>query len=331
MAPTKISKVERLMNLVIALLSSHSYLTAEKIRASVIGYSECPSDEAFSRMFERDKSELRDLGIPLETGKVTGADPIEGYRIKRNDYALPEVDLTPDEAAAVAVATKLWESPERITAAQNAVLKLRAAGVDVDDAGEVAISTGAGPAGLRGSDAVLGVLLAAIDARQTVQFQHRPNPVEAYVTRTVEPWGVVTARGRWYLVGHDCNRDATRIFRLSRVVDMEAVGPQGVVVRPEGVDLRATVNQAIGDAASGGQALVWIADGHATALRRLGRAVERRRVGDRDGDVIELEVGALDWLAREVAGYGVDALVLEPLSLRQDVLARLTAQAQVNA
>ena len=127
-----ISKVERLMNLVIALLSAHGYLTAERIRASVYGYGESPSDEAFSRMFERDKNELRDLGIPLETGRVSALDPTEGYRINRDAYALPDIDLTPDEAAAVAVATRLWESPELITAAQGAVLKLRAAGIDVD-------------------------------------------------------------------------------------------------------------------------------------------------------------------------------------------------------
>ena len=323
---TNISKVERLMNLVIALLSSRGYLTAEKIRKIVIGYGD-QSDEAFSRMFERDKSELRDLGIPLETGKVSAFDPVEGYRIKPDDYALPAVDLTPDEAAAVAVATKLWESPEATTAAQNAVLKLRAAGVDVDDAGVVAMRTGMGPTGLRGSDVVLGALLAAIEARQAVQFQHRSNPVEPYTVRTVEPWGVVTARGRWYLVGHDRDREATRTFRLSRMVEVKPIGPQGIVTVPGGEDLRAIVNQAIGDAASGGKALVWVADGRATALRRNAHPVQRRRVGDREGDVIELEVEALDALAREVAGYGVDALVLEPASLRADVIARLTAQA----
>ena len=324
---TKTAKVERLMNLVIALLSTSRFLTAERIRESVIGYAECPTEEAFSRMFERDKSELRDLGIPLETGKISAFDPIEGYRIKRTDYSLPEVDLTPAEAAAVAVATKLWESPERITAAQNAVLKLRAAGVEVDNADEVTISTGAGPTGLRGNDAVLGELLAAIDAGQAVQFGHRPNPVEAYALRTVEPWGVVTARGRWYLVGHDANRDATRVFRLSRMVDVKRVGPQGKIKTPDGQDLRGLVDEAIGNATSGGQALVWIADGHATALRRLGQLRERRRVGQREGDIVELAVGDLGGLAREVAGYGSDALVLEPASLREDVIARLAAQA----
>ncbi|NBP85473.1 MAG: DUF2867 domain-containing protein [Mycobacteriaceae bacterium] len=122
-----IAKVERLMNLVIALLSTRGYLTAERIRATVYGYGDCASDEAFSRMFERDKNELRDLGIPLETGRVRSFDAVDGYRIKPDKYSLPDIDLTPEEAAAVAVATKLWESPELITATQNALLKLRAA------------------------------------------------------------------------------------------------------------------------------------------------------------------------------------------------------------
>ena len=322
------SKIERLMNLVIALLSTRGYLSAERIRASVAGYADCPTDEAFSRMFERDKAELRDLGIPLETGKVSNVDPGEGYRIKQDAYALPDIDLTREEAAAVAVATKLWESPERITAAQSAVLKLRAAGVDVDPAAGVAISTGAGPAGLRGSEDALGILLAAIDSGQAVQFGHRPSPVESYTERTVEPWGVVTAMGRWYLVGHDRDRDATRIFRLSRIgPEVKTLGPRSAVTRPAGVSLRAIVDQSISETSRGGQARVWVADGCATALRRAGHPVGRRMVGDRAGEVIELDVGALDRLAREVAGYGADALVLEPIALREDVVARLSAAA----
>ena len=322
------SKIERLMNLVIALLSTRGYLSAERIRASVAGYADCPTDEAFSRMFERDKAELRDLGIPLETGKVSNFDPGEGYRIKHDAYALPDIDLTREEAAAVAVATKLWESPERITAAQSAVLKLRAAGVDVDPAAGVAISTGAGPAGLRGSEDALGILLAAIDSGQAVQFRHRPSPVEPYTERTVEPWVVVTAMGRWYLVGHDRDRDATRIFRLSRIgPEVKTMGPRSAVTRPAGVNLRAIVDQSIGETSVGGQARVWVADGYATALRRAGRPAGRRMVGDRSGEVIELDVGALDRLAREVAGYGADALVLEPIALREDVIARLSAAA----
>lgn len=329
------SKVERLVNLVIALLSTRGYITAEKIRSSVAGYSESASGEAFSRMFERDKNELRDLGIPLEVGRVSAMDPTEGYRINRDAYALAPVDLTPDEAAAVAVATQLWESPELITATQGALLKLRAAGVDVDPDAPVAIASPVGVPGLRGSEDILGILLSAIDSRQAVQFPHRPSRAEPYATRTVEPWGVVTEKGRWYLVGHDRDRDATRTFRLSRIgPDVTPVGPAGAVTVPDGIDLRRTVAQTVTDVSAttgGGLALVWVADGRATALRRSGRPVGERRVGERDGAVIELDIRSTDQLARDIAGYGPDALVLEPQSLRDDVLARLRAHAGVSA
>ncbi|GFG68249.1 protein PafB [Mycobacterium kubicae] len=324
------SKVERLVNLVIALLSTRGYITAEKIRSSVAGYSDSPTAEAFSRMFERDKNELRDLGIPLEVGRVSNLDPTEGYRINRDAYALPSVDLTAEEAAAVAVATQLWESPELITATQGALLKLRAAGVDVDPDAPVAIASPAGVPGLRGSEEVLGILLSAIDARQAVQFAHRSTRAEPYTTRTVEPWGVVTEKGRWYLVGHDRDRDATRTFRLSRIGgEVKPIGPPGAVTIPDGVDLRHIVAQTVSEAPSGVHATVWVADGRATALRRAGTRIGPRRLAGRDGEVIQLDIGFSDRLAREIAGYGPDAIVLAPPSLRDDVLARLAAQAGV--
>ena len=325
------SKVERLVNLVIALLSTRSFITADKIRSSVAGYSDSPSAEAFSRMFERDKNELRDLGIPLEVGRVSVLDAGEGYRINRDAYALPPVELTPDEATAVAVATQLWESPELITATQGALLKLRAAGVDVDpvDAGApLAIASPAGVPGLRGSEDVLGILLSAIDSRQAVQFPHRPSRAEPYTKRTVEPWGVITERGRWYLVGHDRDRDDTRVFRLSRIgADVTAVGPTEAIRVPADVDLRRIVAQTVAETPTGGQARVWVADGRATALRRDGRPLTARQLAGRDGEVIELDIGSADRLARDIAGYGADAVVLEPESLREDVLARLRSHA----
>lgn len=320
------SKVERLMNLVIALLSTRGYLTADKIRSSVAGYGDNPSDEAFSRMFERDKNELRDLGIPLETGKVSSLDPVEGYRINRDAYALPAVELTPEEAAAVALATQLWESPELITATQGALLKLRAAGVDVDPDAPVTIASAGGPAGVRGSEDSLSALLSAVDAGQAVQFPHRPSRSDPYTVRTVEPWGVVTDNGRWYLVGHDRDRDATRVFRLSRIGDpVTPIGAPGAITRPDGVDVRAIVRDAVAETPSGVRAQVWVAEGRATALRRAGTSLGLRQLAGRDGEVIELDVGSTDRVTREIAGYGADAVVLEPESLREDVLARLRA------
>jgi proteasome accessory factor B len=314
------------MNLVIALLSTRSYITAEKIRSSVAGYADSVSDEAFSRMFERDKNELRDLGIPLETGRVSSYNPVEGYRINRDEYALPAVELTGDEAAAVAVATQLWESPELITATQGALLKLRAAGVDVDPDAPVAIASPAGSVGLRGSEDVLNALLAAVSVGQAVQFPHRPSRAEPYTVRTVEPWGVITEKGRWYLVGHDRDRGATRTFRLSRIsAEVTPIGSAGAVTRPKDVNLREIVAKAVGDAPTGVRAQVWVAEGRATALRRDGASVGSRLVNGRDGDVIELDIGTTGRLARDIAGYAADAVVLEPATLRDEVLGLLRA------
>ncbi|MEV4124454.1 YafY family protein [Nocardia sp. NPDC049707] len=318
-----ISKVERLMNLVIALLSTRQFLTAERIRDSVAGYEDSASDEAFSRMFERDKNELRDLGIPLEVGQVSRYSTVEGYRINRDAYELPDIDLTSEEAAAVAVAVQMWESPELAAAAEGALLKLRAAGIHVETDAAVA-SVPAVPARTRGSDAVLGKLLAAIDAGQAVRFEHRGAINAPFVMRDVEPWGVVTHNGRWYLVGHDRNRDAVRSFRLSRIGDdVTAYGPPNAVGKPEGVDLRQIVGTVTGSAPVSGTATVWVAEGRGREIRRLGPVLEERTIGDRRGVVVELPIRSRDWLARLITGLGPDAVVLAPMELRADVVARL--------
>ncbi|CAJ1498614.1 WYL domain-containing protein [[Mycobacterium] kokjensenii] len=321
------AKVERLLNLVIALLATRSYLTAEKIRATVIGYGDSSSDEAFSRMFERDKSELRDLGIPLETGKNSGFDTVEGYRINPETYALPPIDLTRDEAAAVAVAVQLWQSPELRANAAGAMAKLQAAGVDVDpDRADVLVAPPAALPGIHRAEPALHALMLAAEAGQAVQFDHRPSPLEPDVTRTVEPWGIVTHAGRWYLVGHDRDRDAVRTFRISRIApDVRTIGPTGAVRRPEDADLRQIVAKAVGEAPTGQVARIWVADGRAVALRRVGTVLERQTRAGRDGDIIGVDIGTHDRLAREIAGCGADAVVLDPPALRNDVLTRLRA------
>ena len=97
-------KTERLLSLVVCLLSARRYLTAGQIRAAVPGYPE--TFDAFKRMFERDKDELRELGIPLETGTNPGSDEEVGYRISQQAYELPEIRLEPDEAAVLGLAAQ---------------------------------------------------------------------------------------------------------------------------------------------------------------------------------------------------------------------------------
>ena len=114
-------KTERLLNLVICLLSTRQFLAKEQIRTAVPQYAECPSDEAFDRMFERDKEELRDMGVPLETGgNDAWFDDEVGYRVDRAAYALPEVSFTPDELAVLGLASRVWQQASLAAPASRA-------------------------------------------------------------------------------------------------------------------------------------------------------------------------------------------------------------------
>src|ERR1700722_4079409 len=205
-------KTERLLGLVVCLLSSPRYLTAVQIRAAVPGYPE--SFEAFKRMFERDKEELRELGIPLETGFNSPGDDEAGYRIPRQAYVLPEIRLEPDEAAVLSLAARVWRQAELAGAAAGALLKLRAAGVDAQETAQPGIE----PRLLAG-EAAFGPLWEAVRDRRPVTFAYRAAGRSEPQQRHLQPWGVVNRHGRWYVAGYDDDRDAARVFRLSRIDD----------------------------------------------------------------------------------------------------------------
>lgn len=317
------ARAERLVNLVLCLLSTRQYLSAERIRGIVPGYAEAPSDEAFSRMFERDKTELRDLGIPLETGRNSMFDSVDGYRIARRDYELADIDLEPDEAAAVALAARLWDSPILTGAANGALLKLRAAGIDVDVSAPAAIEPR-----VRTTEPAFAPLLAAVNSGRVATFDYRRPATPSAATRTIEPWGVVSWRGRWYVVGHDRDRDAPRCFRLSRITgDVTITGPPNIVQRPPDVDLLTFVARS-GDAPPATTTVtLWIAAGKAQGLRR--HATIRRSVefDGEPGDIADVELRYPDSATSWIAGYGPDVLVVEPDTLRKAVWERLVGVA----
>ncbi|WAL63313.1 WYL domain-containing protein [Amycolatopsis cynarae] len=319
------ARAERLVNLVLALLSTRQYLTADRIRGIVPGYADAASDEAFSRMFERDKTELRELGIPLEIGRNSVFDGIDGYRIARRDYELGEIELAPDEAAAVGLAVRLWDSPELTGQAQGALVKLRAAGVEVDHGAPPLVESRVR------TEPAFSPLLAAVQQRQAVRFDYRRSGSAERLTRILEPWGVVSWRARWYVVGHDRDRRATRCFRLSRIVgEVRTVGRPGEVERPEEVNLLEFVagsSQSDAEQSPVATAKLWIADRRAAGVRRRARLTGRLTVDGVAGDLAELELyypeSAADW----IAGHGPDVLVLEPDVLAKAVRERLSAVA----
>jgi predicted DNA-binding transcriptional regulator YafY len=312
-------RTERLLNLVICLLASRSFLTAERIREIVPGYDETPSDEAFKRAFERDKEDLRDLGIPLETGTNSAFDDEPGYRIARGDYALPPLTFEPDEAAAVGLAARMWTTAAMGSAATRALRKLEAAGVEL-----VALPDGLQPR-VETTGAAFPALAAAVHQGRLVTFDYRTGAGTGEpARRTVEPWGLVVRRGRWYLVGHDRDRADTRVFRLSRVVGTpRATGPAGGVTRPAGLDLTGAV--ASYDAgAPGATAVLRVRAGRGLGLRR--QATEVAAGGD-GWDTLELPFGDTERLADQVLPYGADVVVVEPADAVEVVVGRLRALA----
>lgn len=311
-------KTERLLNLVICLLHTRRYLSVQEIRDLVPGYS-ADSEDAFRRMFERDKEELRDLGIPLETGTDSHAHDDElGYRIARRDYELPPLSLEPDEAAALGLAARLWQSAPLAGATGSALLKLRAAGVDPHDAG------GALEPRVGAAEPAFEACLAAVTTGRRLQFSYRASGRPAPEDRTVEPWGVVWWHGRWYVVGHDAARDDVRVFRLSRIVGpATAVGEPGTVTVPPDTDLRALVARMAGEDPRT-TATVRVRPGSAWALRR---EASSSVAGDDGWDRVQVGYSDPERFADRVAGYGADAVVEGPDEARAAVVRRLAALA----
>jgi proteasome accessory factor B len=311
-------RAERLVNLVIALLGTRQYVTAARIRATVPGYEQDDgterADEAFKRMFERDKAELREMGVPLETGRTSAFDTEDGYRIARAEYELPEITLTGEEAAAVGLALRLWESAQLAGPAHSALVKLKAAGIDVDTSRSIPLQPR-----LDAGEPAFEPCYAAARDRRLLQFDYRRPDEDAPSRRHVQPWGVVAWHGRWYLVGLDLDRQAPRQFRLSRVAGTPTVtGPAGAFEPPADVDLAAVVAGQV----TGEERVVIVRARPGTAIGLRRHAVPLGPADDGD-DRLELRTTEPGQLADQLAAYGADVVVEAPAEMREAVVARL--------
>ncbi len=299
----RIERTERLLNLVIALMASEFAVSRADIHRSIPGYAEAASPAAFERMFERDKDELRSMGIPVETVVDVNGE-VRGYRIPQDSYALSGVDLTVAERAAVAVAAQVWGQASVGPVAGTALRKLES----VDD-------TEWTPAGLRGTvqltaaDGALLPLMSAVRQHRAVTFPYRAPSDDAPGTRTVTPWGLRSTRGNWFLVGHDHDRDAERTFRLSRIVGTVTLVAAVEAVRPpDGFDVGAYVIGPGGDE----QVLTRVRarPGRAASLRRL--AVQGEGTDPWTDPEFTVSTGSLDQLVSLVCAAGPDATVVDP-------------------
>ncbi|MFJ5723429.1 helix-turn-helix transcriptional regulator [Streptomyces sp. NPDC093149] len=314
-----IAKAERLMNLALCLLGTRRPLSKRELRGSIEAYLEAGSDDAFNRMFERDKDDLRELGLVIET--VESLDGDTGYLARRDSNRLPPITLDAEEAAALGLAAKVWQQARLAGAASGALQKLRAAGMpEAEDDYEVHSAL---EPRIPVHEAAFEPLMLACRDRRPVTFDYRKGNAARPEQRQVEPWTLECWRGHWYLAGWDRDRGAERVFRLSRITGrVRSRAGTFTAEVPDVVTVRETVESWAGETATR-TALIRLRTGAGYPLRS--RAISVRELGD-GWDELEIPYGhGLDaWLVE----FGPDVVVREPADLRADVVDRLRAVAK---
>jgi proteasome accessory factor C len=328
------SRTERLLNLLIALLNTKYGLRRSELREKVY-HDTTSSDVAFGRMFERDKGELRQFGFDVETVMDTGwgsDDPATTrYRIGKESNRLPDVSLTPEECTVLILAAQLWEHAALGSAAVDAVRKLQAAGGLVDAELPTGVQPRIRPAGQAFED-----LVAAMHAQHPVRFSYLASSTGQEQERLVEPWGLGSRFGQWYLVGHDRDRGDKRFFRLSRLTSAVTVLEKETFTPPAGFNVRAEL-AALAELPVQ-SAVVDVEHGRLLGLRKRAQAVpdlalepaarehplQRPAAGT---DRLTVPFRDAETLGEELASYGPRVTVISPPELEGAVRRRLTAAA----
>lgn len=297
--------VERIINLLIFLLEAGHPVTADEVRYTVAGYGD-QSDDAFHRMFERDKDVLRRLGVPLSLEPLDAWEVDFGYKVDPEEYALSDPGLTDEERAALALATQMVRLGGG-EAGVEAMVKL----------GGAARVIGVTPFGADlGVEAeVLGVLLAAVTERRKVSFDYHDE------RRELDPYGLAHRRGHWYLAGK--GPEGERVFRVDRLSGLEVGEGRSAFKRPARYDMRKVMSTdpwATGQGPEMKARIRFDADIAWWVGRSLG-------VQWKDGEPLEVELPVTngDALAGWVLSFGAQAELLSPPELRDEIRARVRA------
>lgn len=203
------NRLERLINLVAALLAAEQPLSADELRRRVPGYAEGKS--AFRRAFERDKEALREMGVPVSVEPVPGTDPlVDGYLVRADDYYLRDPGLADDELAALHLAASTVELE-----GANGLSALWKLGGEVAEGGPAPAR-----AALPGTGH-LAPLFAAISDRRRTSLPYRGRD------RLVDPHRLRFRNGHWYLVATDVEAGEARSYRLDRIESDVSTGDPG--------------------------------------------------------------------------------------------------------
>ena len=303
-------KPERLINLTIALLATKRYLSKSEIFRTVDGYE--GSAETKERMFERDKDDLRTLGIVIEVGTF---DPLfndeAGYRIRSEHYQLDLGPVTPTEISLLSLAADAWQGAAFADATQTALLKLSAIGVPADP-----IDIPGFAPKLSHSTKDLELITDAIARADFLHFSYLSSTLTSE-TRTIIPLALSNRSGYWYVSGVDQDIQEVRTFRLDRVQgDMARSKNKELFEFPAGFEL-----DAIDMGAVSAFALIDVRKGKGHTLRNLATSV----IDLGEWDQIRVPIFNLDSLCSLILWHGLDAMVQEPTNLRQLVIENLQA------
>lgn len=313
--PRRVRRIERLINLIAALLETARPMTAEQIKTGIAGYEQ-GNHEAFRRAFERDKKDLRDMGIPIETRPVS-EDPfqehVEGYIIPKDRYYLPELDLEPDELAALRLAADAI-----MGSGDDAAAGLMKLSVDVPDSlGGPRVTWSAEVAA---ESPLLAPLYSALLERRPVSFEYETASGET-ARRSLEAYSLTHSRGNWYVVGRDQDRGELRSFKLARIKGLIEVG-EGTYEIPKDFDPIEHLGGAAFEVGAGevgtvrfSSELRWWAEQNLS---------DKPTKEGPDGSLdVELSIGKPDALVSWVIGFGGGVEIVSPASARQALVDHL--------
>lgn len=297
--------IERLLNLLAFLLTAARPVPADEIRWRVAGYGDS-TDEAFRRMFERDKELLRNIGIPLELTATDGWEIEPGYTIDPESYRLPDPGLTDEERTALALASRVVRLGGGPIGAE-ALLKLGGVG---PGGGQEPLGADLGLSADR-----LGDLFWAVSERRRVTFAYRGR------RRQIQPYGLGHRRGHWYLVGE--GSEGSRVFRVDRMADL-AVGPiPDAFSRPDDFDLRGAIDSHPWETGRDEEVIAKVSFDREMAwwaARTL--HVPLPAQGPLE---VEMPVANVDAFIGWLFSFGESAVVIGPSELRSQVVARIEA------
>jgi proteasome accessory factor B len=302
-------KSERLVSLTIALLATKRYLTKAEIFANIEGYD--GDREAKDRMFERDKDDLRSLGITIEVGSF---DPLfedeAGYRIKPESYALQLQSLDSVDMALLSQAARLWREAALGDSAQSGLRKLKGLGIESDFDTVIDVS-----ATVQSTPEQIPDLIESVGSRIVISFEYLDENMGTKL-RTIEPYRISNTRGYWYLIGRDRDREAMRTFRVDRIASSIAtVGrPSAFEVDSDALNEEDSKYQALSE-----RAVLAVRKGRADRLRSIGAVSEI----DADWDRVEIAYRDEASFIQRVLWYEGDVVIEGPISLRENLVSRL--------